>query len=312
MGNAKCVTGTNDMSDNTHKLKRLKRVRRLKRMIVIGLVLAIMFPIIFCFNLLGRVHSLESQLAQISIMYENQSVMPQKEETPQQADTVQSEDAVKDEVKPEETYRKVYLTFDDGPSANTEQILDILDQYGVKATFFVTGEEAASHPERYQEIADRGHTIGMHSYSHKYSEIYESKESFLQDLKKLQDFLYDIIGVRPTIYRFPGGSSNTVSTIPMKDFCECLSDEGITYFDWNISSMDASNPMLSPEEIVANCADDLEGYENAVILLHDSVKKSSTVEALPNVIERIQAMKNTQILPITDDTVIVQHKNTNE
>ncbi len=302
------------MSEKTDNLRRRKRVRRLKRMIVTGLILAIMFPIIFCFILLGRVHSLEHQLEQISILYENQSISPEngEQETVSQKESLE-ETAGITEKEPVVVYkRNVYLTFDDGPSANTEQILDILDQYNVKATFFVTGEEAQSHPERYKEIVDRGHTIGMHSYSHKYSEIYESEESFLKDLKKLQDFLYDTTGIKSELYRFPGGSSNTVSAIPMKNFCESLKKENIVYFDWNISSMDASNPMLSKEEIISNCVDDLEGYENAVILLHDSVKKSSTVEALPGIIQQIQAMKDTQILPITDDTVIVQHKNTNE
>lgn len=306
-------TGTHNMSDKSYDLRRRKRVRRLKRIIITGLILSIAFPIIFCFILLSRVHSLEKQLEQISIMYENQSVIPAND-APLEIETEEIEPEADDKQKTLELidYRKVYLTFDDGPSANTEQILDILDNYNVKATFFVTGEEAQSHPERYKDIVERGHTIGMHSFSHKYSEIYESEESFLRDLKKLKDFLYDTTGVEAELYRFPGGSSNTVSTVPMSALCKCLERDNITYFDWNISSMDASNPMLSSEEIVSNCVEDLQSYQNAVILMHDSVKKSSTVEALPEIIEKIQLMEKTQILPITEDTVIVQHKNTNE
>lgn len=295
------------MSVLTQGEKRRRRVKRLKRMIITLLTLVILFPVAFCFVLLGRVHNLEKQLEQISAFYENQSVYePVAKEETKKEDEVQVEQG--DAEKQNQIKRKVYLTFDDGPSANTEQILHILDQYGVKATFFVTGEEATSHPERYQEIAQKGHTIGMHSYSHKYSEIYSSQENFLKDLKTLQKFLYDTTGVQSDLYRFPGGSSNTVSQIPMDDLCAILKKDHITYFDWNISSMDASNPMLTKEEIVANCVDDLEGYDNAVILMHDSVKKSSTVEALPEIIQRIQAMKDTAILPITNETVIVQHK----
>lgn len=288
---------------------RRKRVRRLKRIIITSLVCAILFPIIFCFLLLYRVHNLEEQLVQISNLYENQGEIwnnLNKEEPDEQQNTQTEESS---EERTDDDIRKVYLTFDDGPSMYTERILDILDQYHVKATFFVTGEEAVSHPERYQEIVERGHTLGMHSYSHKYSDIYASVQNFTKDLKKLQDFLYDTTGIESNLYRFPGGSSNTVSTIPMKNFCDYLKQEKITYFDWNISSKDASIPTLTADEIVENCTENLEKYQNAVILMHDSAEKKTTVEALAPIIEKIISMDNTQLLPITEDTVIVQHKN---
>ena len=288
---------------------RRKRVRRLKRIIITSLVCAILFPIIFCFLLLYRVHNLEEQLVQISNLYENQGEIwnnLNKEEPDEQQNTQTEESS---EERTDDDIRKVYLTFDDGPSMYTERILDILDQYHVKATFFVTGEEAVSHPERYQEIVERGHTLGMHSYSHKYSDIYASVQNFTKDLKKLQDFLYDTTGIESNLYRFPGGSSNTVSTIPMKNFCDYLKQEKITYFDWNISSKDASIPTLTADEIVENCTENLGKYQNAVILMHDSAEKKTTVEALAPIIEKIISMDNTQILPITEDTVIVQHKN---
>ena len=288
---------------------RRKRVRRLKRIIITSLVCAILFPIIFCFLLLYRVHNLEEQLVQISNLYENQGEIwnnLNKEEPDEQQNTQTEESS---EERTDDDIRKVYLTFDDGPSMYTERILDILDQYHVKATFFVTGEEAVSHPERYQDIVERGHTVGMHSYSHKYSDIYASVQNFTKDLKKLQDFLYDTTGIESNLYRFPGGSSNTVSTIPMKNFCDYLKQEKITYFDWNISSKDASIPTLTADEIVENCTENLGKYQNAVILMHDSAEKKTTVEALAPIIEKIISMDNTQILPITEDTVIVQHKN---
>ncbi len=245
----------------------------------------------------------------MSNLYENQSKEWSlfKEEKPDEPESTEVEES--SEVVYDEDFRKVYLTFDDGPSIYTEQILDILDEYGVKATFFVTGEEANSHPERYKEIVERGHTIGMHSYSHKYNEIYASVQGFSEDLKKLRDFLYDTTGVTPSIYRFPGGSSNTVSTIPMKELCDYLNQEKITYFDWNISSKDATNKRLTSDEIVKNCTENLAEYQNAVILMHDTAEKKSTVEALAPMIEEILSMDNTQILPITEDTVIIQHKN---
>ena len=171
----------------------------------------------------------------------------------------------------------------------------------------MTGEEADSHPELYQAIVDGGHTLGMHSYSHRYREIYQSLDSFGSDLLKLQEYLEATTQITPLYYRFPGGSSNTVSDEPMSVFCDYLTDNGITYFDWNVSSKDATNPMRSADEIVYNCTVNLERYDNAIILLHDAANKSTTVEALPEVIEKIQAMENTEILPITEETVVIHH-----
>ena len=300
--------------EKSHQEVRRKRVKRLKKIIVCTILSAIMIPTILCIVLGVRVYGLEKQLEAVSDAYENLSAQEvgavQLSQEP--ADTKSVEELPREEAASDgEVSRKVYLTFDDGPSTETEEILKILDQYQVKATFFVTGEEAQSHPERYREIEEAGHTLGMHSYSHKYSEIYNSEENFALDLKTLCDFLYDTTGVMPQYYRFPGGSSNTVSGVDMSVFTGYLKEENIIYYDWNISSKDASNPALSAEEIFHNCTDDLEKYRNAVILMHDSPRKASTVEALPQIITYIQNMDDTSILPITEDTIIVQHKSNN-
>lgn len=206
-----------------------------------------------------------------------------------------------------ETAHKVYLTFDDGPSVYTKEILDILDRYGVKATFFVVGKETDSDKEALQEIVDRGHTLGMHSYTHKYAEVYESVDAFAQDLTRIQDYLYETTGVKSTVYRFPGGSSNTVSDIDMHEFADYLDLQGVRFFDWNISSGDGGRRLLTVETLVENCTADIEKFETSVILLHDSAAKTTTVEALPIIIENILALEDTVILPITDDTELVQH-----
>ena len=106
--------------------------------------------------------------------------------------TGNAEEAVSEE---DSSVRKVYLTFDDGPSSNTNRILDILADYDVKATFFVVGKEEEEYQALYNRIVEEGHTLAMHSYSHKYNEIYQSVESFSTDLSKLQEFLYDTTGV---------------------------------------------------------------------------------------------------------------------
>lgn len=203
--------------------------------------------------------------------------------------------------------RKVYLTFDDGPSGNTNRILDILAEYDVKATFFVVGKEEEEYQVLYKRIVEEGHTLAMHSYSHKYSEIYQSVESYSADLSKLQEFLYDTTGVWCRYCRFPGGSSNTVSRVDMHELIAYLDDQDMTYFDWNISSGDATTSYLSASDIIRNCTVNLREYDEAIILMHDASNKNSTVEALPRLIETIQAMEDTKIVPITDDTERIHH-----
>ncbi len=207
----------------------------------------------------------------------------------------------------EDGTRKVYLTFDDGPSSNTGEILDILAEYDVKATFFVVGKEEEKYQPLYKRIVEEGHTLAMHSYSHKYNEIYQSRESYVEDLTKLQEFLYDTTGVWCRYCRFPGGSSNTVSQVDMHELIAYLEEQDMSYFDWNVSSGDASSASISPEAVVRNSTARLQEFQEAIILLHDASDKESTVKALPKMIEQIQAMEDTKIVPITDDTEPIHH-----
>ncbi len=206
-----------------------------------------------------------------------------------------------------EAPHKVYLTFDDGPSAYTDDILDILNEYGVKATFFVVGKDSETDIELYKRIVDEGHTLGMHSYSHVYSDIYASEESFTQDLDRITTLLTEATGEEPKFYRFPGGSSNTVSRLDMHRFIDIVEDKGLTYFDWNVSSGDATKELLSAQQIQANAVSGIQNRETTVILMHDSLSKPTTVQALPGIIEKILAMDGTEILPITSDTEPVRH-----
>ena len=203
--------------------------------------------------------------------------------------------------------RRVYLTFDDGPSSSTEEILDILQRYGVQATFFVTGREDAYYIPLYKRIVEDGHTLGMHSYSHKYSEVYASLDAFQTDMHKLQTYLYETTGVWCTLYRFPGGSSNTVSRVDMSKLADYLDHEGITYFDWNIASGD-DRAGTTRELLIQNVLTGIPKYRTCIVLMHDAADKKNTVEALPEIIETIQQMDDTVLLPITDDTELVRHR----
>ncbi len=216
------------------------------------------------------------------------------------------------QINPMEAAHKVYLTFDDGPSIYTEEILEILDQYGVKATFFVVGKENDVAKNLLRKIVENGHSLGMHSYSHDYAGIYESVDSFAEDFEKLQDYLYEVTGVTSMIYRFPGGSSNIISDIDMYEFASYLQKQDVTFYDWNISSGDGGSMQLSTKDLVSNCTKDIKNWNTSIVLLHDSADKRSTVDALPEILETILAMEDTVILPITEETNPVQHIDMNE
>lgn len=201
--------------------------------------------------------------------------------------------------------RRVYLTFDDGPSVYTNEILDILNEYGVKATFFVVGKDG--YTEEYQRIVKEGHALGMHSFSHKYREIYQSQEAYQEDLTRLHEFLYELTGVDSKIVRFPGGSSNKTSKVDMQELISYLAQENMVYYDWNVSSGDASSAYVDAQQIASNVLNNVWKYNSVVVLMHDSSAKHATVQALPIIIEKILASENTVLLPISEDTVPIQH-----
>ena len=190
------------------------------------------------------------------------------------------------------TKKNVYLTFDDGPSINTAKILDILKEYNIKATFFVVGTANEHSKNLYKRIVDEGHTLGNHTYSHNYKTIYESEENFIQDFKKLEDHIYDITGVKMDIMRFPGGSN---TTIPhkysdekfMKRITTKMLYDGYQYFDWNVDSKDAKVVKQSKDVIIKSVLDGVRNNDPAIVLFHDSIPKTTTVEALPIIIEEL-------------------------
>ena len=223
------------------------------------------------------------------------------------ADSSVTFDETADDNQPQEGVKqKVYLTFDDGPSENTAKILDILKEKGVKATFFVIGQDDENSKALYQRIVEEGHTLGMHSYSHRYSVIYESLESFEADFNQLRTYLTEITGVEPTIMRFPGGSSNQVSNIDMREFIRFLNDEGVTYYDWNVASGDATSQVYTPDELVENVMKDIVKYDTSIVLMHDAATKATTVEALDDMIDQLLAM-GVELLPIDNNTRLIQH-----
>lgn len=310
------------MQNNNQGEKRTVRVAKLNQLIVATIIVGILIPIVLCILLFIKVEQLQEQVNELTVrkaQIQEQVVVSRSAEVSASQEAaervVSEEDAqfgqfTRQSEDSREQLTKVYLTFDDGPSSNTEVILDILKQYNVKATFFVTGKTQEAYIPLYRRIVAEGHTLGMHSYSHRYSEIYASKESFARDLETLQEYLYDITGVWSRFYRFPGGSSNQVSEVPMQELADYLESENMYYLDWNVSCGDAMGENLKPQQIADNVTEHVLKYRTAVVLLHDASDKTSTVEALPIMIETLLEMEHVEFVPVNDEMNIVHHLQT--
>ncbi len=181
-----------------------------------------------------------------------------------------------------------YLTFDDGPSERTDEVLDVLKQKNVKATFFVTKQDTNANRARLKRIVEEGHTLGMHTATHEYSLIYASVEDFLTDYYELYKWIVEVTGEAPTIFRFPGGSVNGYNRSIYQEIIAEMTRRGFVYFDWNVSSGDMTSSPLPAGKITENCLNDAHKLQCAVVLLHDSVTKNTTVDALPEIISRFQ------------------------
>lgn len=202
--------------------------------------------------------------------------------------------------------KHVYLTFDDGPSDYTEPLCEMLEENGMTATFFCIGKTDEHSKEMYQRIVDGGHTLAMHSYSHDYASLYHSLKSFKEDFYKVQNYFEEITGVKPTIYRFPGGSSNQVSSVPIKKCIRFLAREGINYFDWNALNGDAEGKTYSQKEMLKRTMSGIKAYDNPVVLMHDTNAKKSTFEMMPKLIRRLKKM-GAVVEGIDSSTPLVQH-----
>lgn len=207
--------------------------------------------------------------------------------------TVATLPAQADAVPPGQGGPVVYLTFDDGPSGITEQVLDTLDSYGVKASFFVIGVENAKYQPLMKRMADAGHCVALHTYSHSYKTIYASSEAFWKDIGEMQHIVAENTGAAPTIFRFPGGSSNSVCKKYggkglMKRLANEAEEKGYTYIDWNVSAEDSNGGHPSAQTIAQRVLRGCKGKKCAVVLMHDSAACKATMQALPAIIEGLQ------------------------
>jgi peptidoglycan/xylan/chitin deacetylase (PgdA/CDA1 family) len=182
----------------------------------------------------------------------------------------------------------VYLTIDDGPDIiTTPLILEILDTYGIKASFFVIGTQAAKYPHLVREMHERGHYVGNHTYSHIYKEIYASKDAFLNSLKANEDLIFELTGTRPRHVRDPGGLLSG-----QKEIQDYVLSHGYSIMNWNIDSFDSRIPVPSSNKITENVLHQAKQehlWPEMIILIHEMNTRRNTVQALPAIIESLQA-----------------------
>ncbi len=203
-------------------------------------------------------------------------------------DRLFSQDTVS--VESTNTVHKVaFLTFDDGPSKMTEEILDILKEEEVNATFFMIGELITEDKEPLlRRMVEEGNLIGIHTYTHRVREIYASADAYIEDARKTADRICEVTGTEPAYYRFPWGSANCFISPFCDEIIVCMENDGYTYFDWNVSAEDSVGKPTT-QKIIANIRKDYKKYKEPVILLHDSSINKNTAEALHNIIDELKA-----------------------
>ena len=256
---------------------------------IVGIVSFVLICIAICFMVdqtsVGRVSSPKTY----GEYEERKNAWSDQESIDVSAIENENEEAAKEaDIERKELTKTAFLTFDDGPSENTEKVLDILDKNNIKATFFMVAKEIT--PERealVKRMLKEGHVIGIHTYDHNYKNIYKSKERCLEDIYKTMERITEVTGVSPKYYRFPYGSANCYISGFCNDIIEELDSKNIQYIDWNVTGEDAIGKPTS-YSILKNikCFDK---YMEPVILLHDGSSNQLTVKVLPKIIEKIKA-----------------------
>lgn len=185
--------------------------------------------------------------------------------------------------------KKIFLTFDDGPSQNTLKILEILKENKVSATFFIIGKKAEENPEIIKKLHESGMCIASHSYSHDYK-IYKSRDSYFEDLFKCDEIIYKLTGqLSVPVIRFPAGSYNSLyGKEKMTEIKNQLKSRGINYVDWNVSSADTASTSVPKDIIKGNIVNQCKLWRVSVALMHDAADKNTTVEALPEIISDLK------------------------
>jgi len=248
-----------------------------QRVITLVLIFVGIFTVTYIVGLAATRHNARALVEPTdtqSVDADTQDEDADSENTDGTGNTEENGDAQSDEqttAAPENSNgRTIYLTFDDGPGLYTEKLLDILKKHNVKATFFLT-HVYSQYESLIKREAKEGHAVAVHSYTHDYGKIYASTDAYWEDFNAMQEVIKAQTGEETKMFRFPGGSSNTVSkNTPgiMTELVKQAGEKGLSYFDWNVASGDAANN-ISGAEVLQNCKVGVANFKNAVVLCHD-------------------------------------------
>lgn len=277
---------------NIYSMKKYVDKKRIifNIIVIMMTIITLMLVIYYVVDTSLRVKKSKKYAEQIIEYQKQQEEIEKQKEIERQAKIPKLTDVGKEKLKniyKSET-KVAYLTFDDGPSRNTQQILDILKQYNIKATFFVLGSQVEIFPETTNRIYNEGHYIANHGYSHRYSNIYESPEQVLNEYNQCNQIVANTINVpeyNSHLFRFPGGFVGGKYAQIKKEARTILEQNNILYVDWNSLTGDSEKVNPSEEYLMNNLQNTTEGKNSLVVLMHDAQAKKVTADFLPKVIE---------------------------
>ena len=282
-----------------------------KRLILVLLALLILIPTV-CAVVFGVQNSLlRRQLAEAGKVPGQSTTQNQNETVNLVAATIGYQELYPDlystgKIAENRLYEEqtVYLTFNSTPGDNTENILNVLDDYEVKATFFLSGTADSVSKEQMKSIVDRGHSIGLNGYSDSYQQIYRSVDGFLEDFKAIFDLVYETTGVQAEIFRYPGGSINAYNSGFYQELNAEMLRRGFIFFDWDVTGEDTLMGGANASQIQSSVLSGMENKSRGIVLLRDTVGKEAVPEALPGIITSLQE-QGYQFKPLTADVLPV-------
>lgn len=303
------------------------RLRRstYKRYVVVSIVLILALSAFSVYELLNA-KKLSSELTLMqqqnssltsdlnSLQSQNQTLQDQFNALQEsvKASQTAAPDSGNSQVSPQNQGKVAYLTFDDGPSSLTPHLLDVLQENDVKATFFVAfmSEDTADKRSWIKQVAEAGHTVGIHSWSHDYDIIYANEDNFLEDFNKMKDIIKEATGIDPKVSRFPGGIGNSVSITAsggkeiMAELVEDVEALGVTPFDWNAGGEDATTPYPTTDELVQAVLNDAEGHDTVIVLLHE--RHEFSINAVPEIVKQLRSQGYTFEMLTPESTTVRQ------
>ena len=280
---------------NIYSMKKYVDRKRIIFNIIVGAVtiITLMLVIYYIVDTSVRIKRSKQFELQIIEAQKQQEEVKKQKEIERQAKIPKLTDVGKENLKKiynRET-KRAFLTFDDGPSKNTNDILNILRDNNIKATFFVLGSQVEVFPETTNRIYNEGHFIANHGYSHRYSDIYQSPEQVLNEYNQCNDAIKKAIGeneYNSHLFRFPGGLAGGKYASIKSQANELLEQNNIAHVDWNALNGDAETNNLSPEFEISRIHETTEGKNSIVVLMHDSPAKSVTADTLPQIIATLR------------------------